>query len=161
MRSSHPLLSRDVARARARAATGAQVSHLGLARLAGLVLVGCLGLGATSVGCAGVHDGSSAGGGGAGPFGSTGGRSGTAGTGGNPRPQGKAGGAGTTTGIDPSDGGQKVGCDGGDACMCPSFKLAVIGKAGKWGANPNGDSDTALQDWLNSSSAGTAQVDNF
>jgi hypothetical protein len=45
--------------------------------------------------------------------------------------------------------------------MCPSFKLAVIGKAGKWGANPNGDSDTALQDWLNSSSAGTAQVDNF
>ena len=54
-----------------------------------------------------------------------------------------------------------VACDGGDACMCPPFKLAVIGKPGKWGANPNGDPDTALQDWLNSSSAGTAQVDNF
>jgi hypothetical protein len=43
----------------------------------------------------------------------------------------------------------------------PPFKLAVIGKPGKWGANPNGDPDTALQDWLNSSSAGTAQVDDF
>ena len=60
-----------------------------------------------------------------------------------------------------SDGGQLVGCDGGDACMCPPFKVAVIGKPGKWGANPNGDPDTALQDWLNSSSAGTAQADNF
>jgi hypothetical protein len=54
-----------------------------------------------------------------------------------------------------------VACDGGNACTCPPFKLAVIGKPGKWGANPNGDPDTALQDWLNSSSAGTAQVDNF
>jgi uncharacterized membrane protein len=39
--------------------------------------------------------------------------------------------------------------------------MAVIGKAGKWGANPDGDSDTAFQDWLNSSSTGTAQVDNI
>ena len=45
--------------------------------------------------------------------------------------------------------------------MCPPFKLAVIGKPGKWGANPGGDPDAALQDWLNSNSAGTAQVDNF
>jgi uncharacterized membrane protein len=45
--------------------------------------------------------------------------------------------------------------------MCPPFTLAVIGKPGKWGANPNGDPDTALQDWLNSNSSGTAQVDNF
>lgn len=45
--------------------------------------------------------------------------------------------------------------------MCPPIKLAVIGRPGKWGANPNGDPDTALQDWLNGSSAGTAQVDNF
>jgi hypothetical protein len=54
-----------------------------------------------------------------------------------------------------------VGCDGGDGCTCPPFNLAVIGKPGKWGANPNGDPDTALQEWLNSSSAGTARVDNF
>lgn len=54
-----------------------------------------------------------------------------------------------------------VGCDGGDGCTCPPFNLAVLGKPGKWGANPSGDPDTALQDWLNSSSAGTARVDNF
>ncbi len=54
-----------------------------------------------------------------------------------------------------------VGCDGGDGCSCPPLNVAVLGKPGKWGANPNGDPDTALQDWLNSSSAGTARVDNF
>ena len=46
-------------------------------------------------------------------------------------------------------------------CTCPPLNVAVLGKPGKWGANPNGDPDTALQDWLNSSSAGTARVDNF
>ena len=56
---------------------------------------------------------------------------------------------------------QMVGCDGGDGCTCPPLNVAVLGKPGKWGANPNGDPDTALQDWLNSSSAGTARVDNF
>jgi hypothetical protein len=56
---------------------------------------------------------------------------------------------------------QSVVCDGGDACTCPPLNVAVLGKPGKWGANPNGDPDTALQDWLNSSSAGTARVDNF
>jgi len=43
----------------------------------------------------------------------------------------------------------------------PPFKLAVLGKPGKWGANPNGDPDTAFQDWLNSSSVGATRVDNF
>ena len=57
--------------------------------------------------------------------------------------------------------GQVVGCDGGDGCSCPPLNVAVLGKPGKWGVNPNGDPDTALQDWLNSSSAGTARVDNF
>ena len=52
-------------------------------------------------------------------------------------------------------------CTDGVGCVCPPLNVAVIGKPGKWGANPNGDSDTALQEWLNSSSAGTAKVDNF
>lgn len=54
-----------------------------------------------------------------------------------------------------------VGCDGGDGCKCPPLNVAVLGKPGKWGANPKGDPDTALQEWLNSSSAGTARADNF
>jgi hypothetical protein len=56
---------------------------------------------------------------------------------------------------------QAVGCDGGDGCKCPPLNVAVLGKPGKWGANPKGDPDTALQEWLNSSSAGTARADNF
>lgn len=56
---------------------------------------------------------------------------------------------------------QVVGCDGGDGCSCPPLNVAVLGKPGKWGANPNGDPDTALQDWLNGNSAGTARADNF
>ncbi len=57
---------------------------------------------------------------------------------------------------------QKVVCDGGDdACSCPPLNVAVLGKPGKWGANPQGDPDTALQQWLGSNSAGTARVDNF
>jgi len=67
--------------------------------------------------------------------------------------------------TDPADAGmttQVVVCEGGDdACTCPPLNLAGLGKPGKWGANPNGDPDTALQDWLSSSSAGTARVDNF
>ncbi len=55
----------------------------------------------------------------------------------------------------------KVECDGGADCTCPPFNLAVMGKPGKWGAVPNGDPPTALMDWLNSSSAGTARADNF
>jgi len=66
---------------------------------------------------------------------------------------------------DPGDAGgtrQVVTCDAGDdGCSCPPFSVAVIGKPGKWGANPQGDPDTALQQWLGSSSAGTARVDNY
>jgi hypothetical protein len=42
--------------------------------------------------------------------------------------------------------------------------VAVIGTPGDWGAASNSsgqDSDTAFQDWLNSSSAGTAKADNY
>jgi len=54
-------------------------------------------------------------------------------------------------------------CDGGTGadCTCPPFNVAVIGKPGKWGAVRNGDPPTALMDWLNGSSAGTARADNF
>jgi hypothetical protein len=56
----------------------------------------------------------------------------------------------------------QVACEGGgDGCVCPPLNVAVLGKPGKWGANPAGDPDTALQEWLTSSSAGTARVDNF
>jgi hypothetical protein len=54
-----------------------------------------------------------------------------------------------------------VPCTDGEGCDCSALSVAVIGKPGKWGADPNGDSDTALQEWLNSSSAGTAKVDNY
>ena len=131
--------------------------NLRLATLASIALAGALGSGAGAVGCAGVHSGATAGTGGGGAFGSTGGASSTVGSGGH----GASPGTGGTRSVVPSDGGQLVGCDGGDACMCPPFKVAVIGKPGKWGANPAGDPDTALQDWLNSSSAGSAQADNF
>jgi hypothetical protein len=52
-------------------------------------------------------------------------------------------------------------CDGGADCKCPPFNLAFMGKPGKWGSVRNGDPPTALMDWLNSSSAGTARADNF
>ena len=66
------------------------------------------------------------------------------------------------TASDASTARQLVTCDSGDdACSCPPFNVAVMGKPGKWGANPEGDPDTALQQWLSSSSAGTARVDNF
>src|SRR5450631_3377256 len=148
-----------------RSGTGSSVSEPRLAKLAGLVLVCSLELGAAMVGCSGIKNDGRAGTGGAAPLGGSGGTSGRVGTGGMPSSPGSGGAGGTTSSPAPSDGGQDggqiLGCDGGDACMCPRFKLAVIGKPGKWGANPNGDPDTALQDWLNSSSAGTARVDNF
>ena len=67
----------------------------------------------------------------------------------------------TPSGVDAEVTSQMVGCDGGDGCTCAPLSVAVLGKPGKWGANPAGDPDTALQDWLNSSSAGTARADNF
>jgi hypothetical protein len=67
----------------------------------------------------------------------------------------------STSSVDAEVTSQMVGCDGGDGCTCAPLNVAVLGKPGKWGAIANGDPDTALQDWLNSSSAGTARVDNF
>ena len=99
-------------------------------------------------------------------------QAGVSGAGASPSSAGSAGAGGLLLTIDPStasssfdasaDGPfQLVPCTDGPGCNCSTLSVAVIGKPGKWGANPNGDSDTALQDWLNSSSAGTAKVDNF
>ena len=54
-------------------------------------------------------------------------------------------------------GAEVVPCTDGEECVCPTLNVAVIGKPGAWG---DGD-DSALQDWLDSSSAGTANVDNY
>ncbi len=59
--------------------------------------------------------------------------------------------------VDAEVTSQVVGCDGGDGCVCPTLKVAVVGTPGQWGDS----SDTAFQDWLNSSSAGTAKVDDY
>ena len=64
---------------------------------------------------------------------------------------------GTPSSVDAEVTSQVVGCDGGDGCVCPTLNVAVVGKPGVWGDG----SDTAFQDWLNSSSAGTAKVDNY
>jgi hypothetical protein len=67
-----------------------------------------------------------------------------------------ASGAGTSGTIT-----ETVECTEGADCTCPTLTVAVIGQPGKWGANPAGDSDTAFQEWLNSSSAGTAKADVY
>ena len=59
--------------------------------------------------------------------------------------------------VDANVTSQAVGCDGGDGCVCPTLNVAVVGKPGVWGDG----SQTAFQDWLNSSSAGTAKVDDY
>jgi hypothetical protein len=72
--------------------------------------------------------------------------------------------ASNANGGSSSGDGQVVPCTNGDDCICPTLTVAVIGTRGQWGAssNPNGeDPDTAFQDWLNSSSAGTARADNY
>ena len=56
-----------------------------------------------------------------------------------------------------SGDGDVVPCTDGGDCVCPTLSVAVIGKPGVWGDA----SDSAFQDWLNSSSAGTAKVDNY
>ena len=96
---------------------------------------------------------------------------GSTGAGGNPSSAGSAGAGGLSLTVDPSgtspvDAGpggptELVPCTDGVGCNCSTLIVAVIGTPGTWGANPKGDSDTALQDWLNSSSAGTARVDNY
>ena len=59
--------------------------------------------------------------------------------------------------VDAAVTSQVVGCDGGDGCVCPTLNVAVVGKPGVWGDG----SQTAFQEWLNSSSAGTAKVDDY
>ena len=95
---------------------------------------------------------------------------------------GNSGGSETTTSASPSQGGSGgpiltmpastssntpssttphdaavVECTDGGDCVCPTLSVAVVGKPGVWGDS----SDTAFQNWLNSSSAGTAKVDNY
>ena len=59
--------------------------------------------------------------------------------------------------VDAAVTSQVVGCDGGDGCVCPTLNVAVVGTPGVWGDG----SQTAFQEWLNSSSAGTAKVDDY
>jgi hypothetical protein len=67
--------------------------------------------------------------------------------------------ASTSLGGAPNDSGntEAIPCTNGEDCVCPALSVAVIGKPGAFGDS----SDTAFQNWLNSSSAGTAKVDNF
>ena len=66
--------------------------------------------------------------------------------------------SGSPAKSDASNGdGALVACADGDNCVCPTLNVAVVGKPGVWGDS----SDTAFQNWLNSSSAGTAKVDNY
>ena len=59
--------------------------------------------------------------------------------------------------IHTSGDGDVVPCTNGDDCICPTLSVAVVGTPGVFGDA----SDSAFQDWLNSSSAGTAKVDNY
>jgi hypothetical protein len=68
---------------------------------------------------------------------------------------------GTSPASDAAAPTQALVCDSGDACACPPINVAVLGKPGKWGPVKGADTDTALQDWLNGNSAGSARVDNF
>jgi hypothetical protein len=96
---------------------------------------------------------------GGGNGGATGGvaRPGTSGTGGttqitiDPTP------IGPPSNLDADVTSRVVGCDGGDGCVCPTLNVALVGKPGVWGDG----SQTAFQDWLKSSSAGTAKVDDY
>jgi len=129
----------------------------------GVPCVALVALGLTFGGCsAGVIAASPSGGGA---------QTGVLGAGGQPSIVGSIGAGGFLLATLPSSaasaGGASGGtteivpCTDGEGCDCSELSVAVIGKPGKWGADPNGDSDTALQEWLNSSSAGTAKVDNY
>jgi hypothetical protein len=63
----------------------------------------------------------------------------------------------TPSNVDADVTSQVEGCDGGDGCVCPTLKVALLGTPGVWGDG----SQTAFQDWLKSSSAGTAKVDDY
>ncbi|MGD0835182.1 MAG: hypothetical protein ABSB49_00890 [Polyangia bacterium] len=55
--------------------------------------------------------------------------------------------------------GEVVACTDGSNCTCPTLAIAVVGTKGDW--DFGGGGDTAFQDWLTSSSVGTAKVDNY
>ncbi len=103
--------------------------------------------------------------------GTGGSNSGSGSTGSSSGGSGSQGGVGAQTGFVPTDAsangganagdGQVVPCTQGDECVCSTLSVAVIGTPGLWGSTTGADSDTAFQDWLNSSSAGTARVDNY
>jgi hypothetical protein len=63
----------------------------------------------------------------------------------------------TTSNVDADVINRVEGCDGGDGCVCPTLKVALLGTPGVWGDG----SQTAFQDWLKSSSAGTAKFDDY
>ena len=145
--ASHSSPDHHAARARAADRSFLPATVFALLALAGNGLAGCAK--AEVVNAGGANGGATGGGGAAGQ--------GTSGTGGtipltiNPNPT-----------VTPSNPDAKVtsqvgGCDGGDGCVCPTLKVAVVGTPGVWGDS----SDTAFQDWLNSSSAGTAKADNY
>jgi hypothetical protein len=145
--ASHSSPDHHEARARAADRSFLPATVFALLALAGNGLAGCAK--AEVVNAGGANGGATGGGGAAGQ--------GTSGTGGtipltiNPNPT-----------VTPSNPDAKVtsqvgGCDGGDGCVCPTLKVAVVGTPGVWGDS----SDTAFQDWLNSSSAGTAKADNY
>ena len=102
-----------------------------------------------------VRVGDSSGGAGAGAAsGSVGGSSGSS----------ASGGSGISLTLPPPSDGSvtssndgEAACTNGDACVCSTLQVAVVGKPGVWGDS----SDTAFQDWLSSNSAGTAKVDNY
>jgi len=129
---------------------------LGFADLAVTVLLVGLGFGAcsTSESAVSMSSGASTGGTSSGNGGST--SVGITGSGGSTGITIDTSGAGTSGTLT-----EAVECTEGADCTCPMLTVAVIGKPGKWGANPAGDSDTAFQQWLNSSSAGTAKADVY
>jgi hypothetical protein len=142
--ASHPYLDHQT-RARAGAHGLRQVTVLALLALAGNGLGGCAG--AKIANAEGASGGAS--GGATGPV--------RTGNGGatqvtiDPIP------TVTPSSVDAETTSRVVGCDGGDGCVCPTLNVAVVGKPGVWGDG----SETAFQRWLNSSSAGTAKVDNY
>ena len=96
---------------------------------------------------------------GGGNGGATGGvaRPGTSGTGGTTLITIDPTAIGPPSNLDADVTSRVVGCDGGDGCVCPTLNVALVGKPGVWGDG----SQTAFQDWLKSSSAGTAKVDDY
>jgi hypothetical protein len=78
---------------------------------------------------------------------------------------GGSGGSGVSLTLPPASDGSattssndgEAACSDGDACVCSTLQVAVVGTPGIWGSG----SDSAFQDWLNSNSAGTAKVVNY